>query len=371
MTAVLSEGALDLSSKPFDCKPPVSPAHSIGSDLDLKCERPSSVSSEGDEVIHSPPKKRPFPQAFSLEGMPPMKSPRGSPDRSPGSLTSTPRSSPAASSPTGPGIDSSPSGTHAPANGSGHSPTSGRPFKMYPFEPVPNMYSQLAAAASTGMYGYGTASPTSGMPGMSLFDSAISLSSPIGQYLQQKKRRMESRQQMQSHQIPELNGGGGGVGSVGIGGGSIVPTSEHLPHHHSIHNSHHHNHHQAKASSPGSAPSSGTSALDDSDMLSDHGGDNKSVCSDGESSSSSMVLTPGGMKKIKPVPDNKKDEAYWERRRKNNEAAKRSRDARRAKEEEIALRAAFLEQENLKLRAQVAILKNETAKLHYMLYNRM
>ncbi|CAF1094323.1 unnamed protein product [Didymodactylos carnosus] len=33
-----------------------------------------------------------------------------------------------------------------------------------------------------------------------------------------------------------------------------------------------------------------------------------------------------------------KDEAYWERRRKNNEAAKRSRDARRAKEDEIAIR---------------------------------
>ena len=68
--------------------------------------------------------------------------------------------------------------------------------------------------------------------------------------------------------------------------------------------------------------------------------------------------------------EEKRDLAYWDRRRKNNEAAKRSRDARRAKEEEIALRAAFLEQENLKLRAQVAILKNETAKLHYMLYNR-
>jgi hypothetical protein len=80
------------------------------------------------------------------------------------------------------------------------------------------------------------------------------------------------------------------------------------------------------------------------------------------------VLDP---KKTKPVPEEKKDDAYWERRRKNNEAAKRSRDARRHKEEEIAMRAAFLEQENLKLRAQVAILKNETAKLHYMLYNRL
>ena len=80
------------------------------------------------------------------------------------------------------------------------------------------------------------------------------------------------------------------------------------------------------------------------------------------------ILEP---KKTKPVPEERKDDAYWERRRKNNEAAKRSRDTRRMKEEEIAMRAAFLEQENLKLRAQVAILKNETAKLHYMLYNRI
>ncbi|XP_041351195.1 uncharacterized protein LOC121370146 [Gigantopelta aegis] len=76
-------------------------------------------------------------------------------------------------------------------------------------------------------------------------------------------------------------------------------------------------------------------------------------------------------KRMTPVSEQSKDTAYWERRRKNNEAAKRSRDSRRQKEEEIAMRAAFLEQENLKLRAQVAILKNETAKLHYMLYNRI
>lgn len=70
------------------------------------------------------------------------------------------------------------------------------------------------------------------------------------------------------------------------------------------------------------------------------------------------------------VLEDTKDGSYWERRRKNNDAAKRSRDSRRQKEEEIAMRAAFLEQENLKLRAQVAILKSETAKLHYMLYSR-
>ncbi|CAF1045664.1 unnamed protein product [Brachionus calyciflorus] len=76
------------------------------------------------------------------------------------------------------------------------------------------------------------------------------------------------------------------------------------------------------------------------------------------------------VKKIKPVPDDKKDDAYWERRRKNNEAAKRSRDLRRMKEDEIAVRASFLEQENLKLKAQVTILKAELSKLHFMLYNR-
>ncbi|XP_011879722.1 PREDICTED: thyrotroph embryonic factor isoform X2 [Vollenhovia emeryi] len=45
------------------------------------------------------------------------------------------------------------------------------------------------------------------------------------------------------------------------------------------------------------------------------------------------------------VPDDLKDDKYWARRRKNNMAAKRSRDARRMKENQIALRAGFLEKE--------------------------
>ncbi|CAN8031201.1 unnamed protein product [Ixodes persulcatus] len=69
------------------------------------------------------------------------------------------------------------------------------------------------------------------------------------------------------------------------------------------------------------------------------------------------------------LPDDLKDDAYWERRRKNNEAAKRSRDARRAKEDEIAIRAAFLEQENLKLKVEVTALKNEMSKLRCLLYS--
>lgn len=194
----------------------------------------------------------------------------------------------------------------APATSRGNSM---RPFKMYPFEPMSTMYSQLAtqtaaAAATAGLYPLGAlpcASSAAAPPTlpMNLFDnSALMLSSPITQYLQQRKRRHDGR------------GSSGSTSSVE----SVGPL-------------------------PGLPDGSASPDAAKKGRLSD--------------------------------TDEKRDEAYWERRRKNNEAAKRSRDARRAKEEEIALRAAFLEQENLKLRAQVAILKNETAKLHYMLYNRL
>ena len=89
------------------------------------------------------------------------------------------------------------------------------------------------------------------------------------------------------------------------------------------------------------------------------------------SNASQSPSLPPEKKQNTGIPDERKDSAYWERRRKNNDAAKRSRDARRAKEEEIAFRAALLEQENLKLKAQVAILKSETQKLHMLLYQRM
>lgn len=69
------------------------------------------------------------------------------------------------------------------------------------------------------------------------------------------------------------------------------------------------------------------------------------------------------------VPDEQKDNAYWEKRKKNNESAKRSRDARRMKEEQIAMRVVYLEQENLQLRTEVSLLKGEIEKLRCMLYN--
>ncbi|XP_031427628.1 hepatic leukemia factor [Clupea harengus] len=62
------------------------------------------------------------------------------------------------------------------------------------------------------------------------------------------------------------------------------------------------------------------------------------------------------------IPDGMKDDRYWARRRKNNVAAKRSRDARRLKENQIAIRAGFLEKENNALRVEVADLRKELGR---------
>ncbi|XP_070708160.1 hepatic leukemia factor-like [Pempheris klunzingeri] len=62
------------------------------------------------------------------------------------------------------------------------------------------------------------------------------------------------------------------------------------------------------------------------------------------------------------IPEDLKDDKYWARRRKNNLAAKRSRDARRLKENQIAIRASFLEKENSALRREVAELRKELGR---------
>lgn len=67
------------------------------------------------------------------------------------------------------------------------------------------------------------------------------------------------------------------------------------------------------------------------------------------------------------VPDNMKDEKYWSRRHKNNEAAKRSRDARRLKENQISVRAAYLERENAALRQEVAEMRKELGRCRNIL----
>ncbi|KDR24444.1 transcription factor VBP [Zootermopsis nevadensis] len=74
---------------------------------------------------------------------------------------------------------------------------------------------------------------------------------------------------------------------------------------------------------------------------------------------------PRGEKK--PIPDDQKDEKYYERRKRNNQAAKKSRDARKIREDQIAFRATMLEHENALLRAQVITLKEEAQSLRHLL----
>ncbi|XP_064262186.1 D site-binding protein-like [Passer domesticus] len=67
------------------------------------------------------------------------------------------------------------------------------------------------------------------------------------------------------------------------------------------------------------------------------------------------------------VPEEQKDEKYWSRRSRNNAAAKRSRDARRLKENQISVRAAFLERENAALRLEVAAARRELQRFRALL----
>ncbi|KAG5900126.1 hypothetical protein JTB14_012799 [Gonioctena quinquepunctata] len=69
----------------------------------------------------------------------------------------------------------------------------------------------------------------------------------------------------------------------------------------------------------------------------------------------------------KPIPDEQKDDKYFERRKRNNQAAKKSRDARKMREDQVALRATILEHENAILRAQVLTLREEASSLRQLL----
>ncbi len=236
-----------------------------------------------------------------------------------------------------------------------------RPFKVYPqFDSgLSSVYSQMAVAANTGgmnpMAGLGGAgmapvglmnpfaAAAMGSPlQFGLMDNSLAITSSIGQFLAHKRRRVESSLNRRSPGR-KPNGSASGVEINGVGS-AIRDTNEQEQNALALEGE------PASTESDQPEASGGTLA----ESTSSNAKKVKSVATGGDSSSSS-----GG---------EIKDASYWERRRKNNEAAKRSRDSRRAKEEEIAIRAAYLEQENLKLRAQVAVLKHETQKLHYLLY---
>lgn len=208
-----------------------------------------------------------------------------------------------------------------------------RPFRTHPMDPF-GVYNNALMVGSSG-----TLSPT--VFGLqSLYDTPSSPSfpslafTPLTSRLLQRKRRAESREaastSTSSAVVPNSSSSTRVISNAGSSSTRIMSSA-------------------GSSTSDKANSKITTSSLSSKDDSHDSDGDGK------ETSSAEVT----------------KDVAYWERRRKNNEAAKRSRDARRQKEEEIALRAAYLEQENLKLKAQIAVLKNETAKLHYMLYNRI
>lgn len=71
-----------------------------------------------------------------------------------------------------------------------------------------------------------------------------------------------------------------------------------------------------------------------------------------------------------PIPEDCKDDAYWERRKRNNESAKRSREMRRMKEQQTTMRVIYLEQDNLRLKTEVDMLRTELEKVREILYSR-
>lgn len=68
-------------------------------------------------------------------------------------------------------------------------------------------------------------------------------------------------------------------------------------------------------------------------------------------------------RKKNAVPEEMKDEKYWEKRLKNKEATRRSREARRLKENQIVLRAAYLEKENKVLKQELETSNFDKSKL--------
>jgi leukemia factor-related protein len=67
------------------------------------------------------------------------------------------------------------------------------------------------------------------------------------------------------------------------------------------------------------------------------------------------------------TPEEQKDSRYWDKRAKNNFAAKRSRETRRMRENQIVLRANYLEKENVALKKVLKKLKEENDELKKIL----
>ncbi|XP_018560842.1 D site-binding protein-like [Anoplophora glabripennis] len=76
------------------------------------------------------------------------------------------------------------------------------------------------------------------------------------------------------------------------------------------------------------------------------------------------------MRRYQNLDERHADPSYLERRKKNNEAAKKSREARKAREDEITIRCAFLEQENIRLKANLASVEMDVERLKSLIFRR-
>ena len=108
--------------------------------------------------------------------------------------------------------------------------------------------------------------------------------------------------------------------------------------------------------------------------LPDSQGETPSECSSMSASNEPLSPMDAQTRKRKrrpqPIPEDCKDDAYWERRKRNNESAKRSREMRRMKEQQTTMRVIYLEQDNLRLKTEVDMLRTELEKVREILYTR-
>lgn len=72
-------------------------------------------------------------------------------------------------------------------------------------------------------------------------------------------------------------------------------------------------------------------------------------------------------RKPTPVAEERKDDHYWDRRNRNNESAKKSRMARKQREDLSAFRCLMLERENACLKSELENAHTELKKLRCLL----
>ena len=172
----------------------------------------------------------------------------------------------------------------------------------------------------------------------------------------------------QNHTVSTIMSSGGGRRGSGESEG-----------HNSMHHSMHHSISQMQCTSlpspppPAESPGGSSSSLSGGSSISSPYSRQMDMEGSMNGYTNIMSRQSSGKKRKRrpqPIPENCKDDAYWERRKRNNESAKRSRELRRRKEQQTTMRVIYLEQDNLKLKTEVDMLRTEVEKLQEMLFAR-